>query len=44
MSKGDKRRGNREIKKPKKTKEKIVATADFTKGKPLTNLGDHKKK
>ena len=33
MSKGDKRRGNREIKKPKKTKEKIVATADFTKGK-----------
>jgi hypothetical protein len=33
MSKGDKRRGNRETKKPKKVKEKVVATADFTKGK-----------
>jgi hypothetical protein len=44
MSKGDKRRGNREVKKPKKVKEKVVATADFTKGKTLTNLGEHKKK
>ena len=33
MSKGDKQRGNREAKKPKKVKEKVVATADFTKGK-----------
>jgi hypothetical protein len=44
MSKGDKQRGNREAKKPKKVKEKVVATADFTKGKALTNLGEHKKK
>lgn len=44
MSKGDKQRGNREAKKPKKVKEKVVATADFTKGKTLTNLGEHKKK
>jgi hypothetical protein len=44
MTKGDKRRGNREVKKPKKVKEKVVATADFTKGKSLTNLGEHKKK
>lgn len=32
MSKGDKQRGNREVKKPKKAKEKGVATADLTKG------------
>ncbi|GHF68717.1 hypothetical protein [Seohaeicola zhoushanensis] len=44
MSKGDKQRGNREAKKPKKAKEKVVATAHFTKGKGLTNLGEHKKK
>lgn len=44
MTKGDKQRGNREAKKPKKVKEKVVATADFTKGKALTNLGEHKKK
>lgn len=44
MSKGDKRRGNREAKKPKKAKEKVVETADFTKGKTLTDLGEHKKK
>jgi hypothetical protein len=44
MTKGDKRRGNREVKKPKKVKEKVVATADFTKGKGLTNLGEHKRK
>ena len=44
MSKGDKKRGNRETKKPKKVKEKVVATADFTKGKTLTSLGEHKKK
>lgn len=44
MSKGDKRRGNREVKKPEKEKGNVVATADFTKGKTLTNLGEHKKK
>lgn len=44
MTKGDKRRGNREVKMPKKVKEKVVATVDFTKGKPFTSLGEHKKK
>jgi len=34
MSKGDKRRGNREAKKPKKAKEKVVATAMFNKASP----------
>ena len=33
MSKGDKKRSNKEAKKPKKVKEKVVATADFNKGK-----------
>lgn len=44
MTKGSKQRGNREAKKPKKVKEKVVATADFTKGKNVTSLGEHKKK
>lgn len=44
MSKGDKQRGNREVKKPKKVKEKVVATADFAKGKATASLGEHKKK
>lgn len=44
MSKGDKRRGNREAKKPKKTKEKAVATADFNKGKATPILGEKKSK
>ena len=39
MSKGDKRRGNREAKKQKKVKEKVVATADFNKGKTPVNIG-----
>ncbi len=39
MSKGDKRRGNRETKKPKKIKEKVLATADFNKGKRAPVLG-----
>lgn len=43
MSKGDKKRGNREAKKPKKVKEKEVATADFTKGKSAVTLGEKKK-
>ena len=42
MSKGDKKRGNREMKKPKKAKEKVVATADFSKGKAPINLGEKK--
>ncbi len=44
MSKGDKRRGNREAKKPKKVKEKISATADFNKGKGTPVLGVKKAK
>ncbi|SDL51589.1 hypothetical protein [Aliiruegeria lutimaris] len=44
MSKGDKSRGNREAKKPKKFKEKVVATADFSKGKAPVSLGEKKKK
>ena len=43
MSKGDKRRGNREVKKPKKIKEKVLATADFNKGKRPV-LGEKKAK
>jgi hypothetical protein len=44
MSKGDKRRGNREAKKPKQKKEKVVATADFNKGKTPLNIGEPKKR
>lgn len=44
MSKGDKRRSGREAKKPKKAKEKVVATADFSKGKTLTNVVESRKK
>jgi len=43
MSKGDKRRGNREVKKPKKTREKVVATANSLKDKAPINIGDKKK-
>lgn len=44
MSKGDKQRGNKEVKKPKKEKPKVVAVPDFSKGKTMTGLGEHKKK
>ena len=44
MSKGDKKRGNREAKKPKKAKEKTLATADFNKGKDTPILGVKKAK
>lgn len=44
MTKGDKQRGSKEAKKPKKVKEKVLATADFSKGKAITNLGEKKKK
>lgn len=43
MSKGDRKRGNKETKKPKKVKEKVSATADFLKGKPSINIGNKKK-
>ncbi len=44
MSKGDKSRSNRETKKPKKEKEKVLATADFAKGKATPILGAKKTK
>lgn len=43
MSKGNKRRGNREAKKPKKVNEKVAVTADFSKGKTPVNIGDKRK-
>jgi hypothetical protein len=43
VTKGNKRQGNRETKKPKKPKEKIVATSDFTKGRSENLLGERKK-
>jgi hypothetical protein len=43
MSKGDRKRGNREVKKPKKVKEKVVATTDFSKGRETINIGGKKK-
>ncbi len=44
MSKGDKRRGSREAKKPKKEKVKTAETADFNKGKTTPILGAKKAK
>lgn len=44
MTKGDKRRGSKEAKKPKKEKEKVLATADFSKGKTPINVNEKKKK
>lgn len=35
MGKGDKSHGNKEAKKPKKTKEKVLATANSGAAKPL---------
>ena len=43
MSKGDKRRGSREAKKPKKVKEKVVATANFTNGASAMKVTQKKK-
>lgn len=43
MSKGDKRRGNREAKKPKKEKPKAAATANFGKGTIPIAPGQKKK-
>jgi hypothetical protein len=44
MSKGDKRRGNREAKKPKSAKKKIPAPVEFPKGEALIENGNKKKK
>ena len=44
MSKGDNKRGNKEAKKPKKIKEKVLATANSNAGKPLNIAADKKSK
>lgn len=44
MSKGDKQRGNKEAKKPKKAKEKLVEVTGSFKAKPPVNIGETKKK
>ena len=44
MGKGDKQRGNKEAKKPKKETAKVSATADFSKGKSPLDVGGGKKK
>lgn len=44
MAKGDKRRGNREAKKPKKVREKVVATANFNKAEGSVKLSGKKRK
>ncbi|WP_277985714.1 hypothetical protein [Loktanella sp. IMCC34160] len=43
MSKGNKKRGNREVKKPKKVKEKTPATAVFAKENTPLNIGSKRK-
>ncbi|MEL6208945.1 MAG: hypothetical protein AAFR44_01945 [Pseudomonadota bacterium] len=43
MSKGDKRRGNREAKKPKQVKQKPAVTADFFRGTTLGSTAGKKK-
>ena len=43
MGNGNKRRGNREVKKPKQEKPKTLATANFGTAK-LVSLGEKKKK
>ena len=42
MGKGDSNRGNKEAKKPKKEKPKVLATANSGAAKPLS-LGEKKK-
>jgi hypothetical protein len=44
MSKGNKRRGNREAKKPKKIIETAPATAGVSQGRELPTLGQKKSK
>ncbi|MFN4101531.1 MAG: hypothetical protein ACK4GT_17330 [Pararhodobacter sp.] len=39
MGKGDNKRGNKEIKKPKAEKPKVLATANSNAGKDLTIAG-----
>ncbi|WP_302666610.1 hypothetical protein [Celeribacter baekdonensis] len=42
MGKGDNKRGNKEIKKPKQEKAKVLATANSGAAKPVS-LGEKKK-
>lgn len=44
MSKGDKRHGNKEAKKPKQEKPKVLATANSNAGKAPLNIGGRKVK
>jgi hypothetical protein len=45
MSKNnDGKRGNKEAKKPKAEKAKVLATANSIAGKPLSDIGSKKKK
>lgn len=44
MAKGNNKRGNKEAKKPKKEKEKVLATANSFAGKPLASIGGKKAK
>ena len=43
MGKGDSKRGNKEVKKPKQEKPKTLATANFGAAKPVS-LGEKKGK
>lgn len=44
MGKGDNKRGNKEVKKPKKEKAKVSATSDFNAGKPALSISGKKVK
>ena len=44
MSKGDSKRGNKEAKKPKQEKPKVLATANSNAGKAPLNIGGKKLK
>jgi hypothetical protein len=43
MGKGDNQRGNKEAKKPKKEKPKVLATANANVGKDAVNISNKKK-
>jgi hypothetical protein len=44
MSKGNSKRGNKEVKKPKQDKAKVLATANSGLGKPTLSIGGKKVK
>lgn len=44
MGKGEKHHGNKEPKKPKQEKPKVLATANFNAGKENVNVGGKKAK